>query len=113
MSANPRMANGNLRRKNRQRFKAMNAPCAICNGRYGPIHYTEPSNAQHPLSFVIDEKIPISKAHLFGYDSPRAAAEDWNNLQPAHYICNAQKSNKINYNPNTTERKISISDGDW
>lgn len=88
MANNPRQMNGALRRKHRARFKAMGLPCAICGGRLGEIRYDEPSDHRHPLSFVIDEKIPISKYYLGGYDSPRQAAEDWNNLQPAHYCCN-------------------------
>ena len=92
---NPRYANGTLRRKYRARFKAMGAPCGICKGKLGPIRYDDPSNAKHPLSFVIDEIRPVSRWYQFGYTSPRAAAEDWDNLQAAHYICNAQKSDKI------------------
>ena len=94
---NPRYKNGALRRKHRARFKAMDAPCGICRGRLGPIHYDEPSDAQHPLSFVIDEIRPVSKWMLFGYPSPEAAAQDWNNLQAAHRCCNAAKSNKLNF----------------
>ena len=92
---NPRYANGNLRRKYRARFKAMDAPCGICNGRFGPIHYDEPSNYKYPLSFVIDEIIPISKYTAGGYGSREEAARDWNNLQAAHYCCNAAKSNRM------------------
>ena len=88
MATNPRYKNGNLRRKYRARFKAMNAPCGICGG---DIHYDEPSDARHPLSFVIDEIRPVSKWRQFGYDSPEAAAQDWDNLQAAHYACNAAK----------------------
>ena len=91
---NPRCANGSLRRKHRARFKAMAAPCGICKGRFGPIHYDEPSDYKHPLSFVIDEIIPISRYREGGYESREAAARDWNNLQAAHYCCNAAKSNK-------------------
>jgi 5-methylcytosine-specific restriction endonuclease McrA len=94
---NPRYANGNLRRKHRARFKSMNAPCGICRGQLGPIHYDEPSNAEHPLSFVIDEIHPVSKWEQFGYNSAREAAEDWNNLQAAHYFCNQKKSDKLNF----------------
>lgn len=94
MATNPRYKNGNLRRKHRQRFKAMDAPCGICKGRLGPIHYDEPSDAQHPLSFVIDEIKPISKYKQFGYESKAQAANDWNNLQAAHYCCNQAKGNK-------------------
>lgn len=112
---NPRYANGNLRRKYRARFKAMDGPCGICQGRLGPIHYDEPSDAQHPLSFVIDEIKPVSKWEQYGYASARAAAEDFNNLQPAHYCCNQAKSNRT---PEDTQkcdiiRRINIIDGDW
>ena len=112
MAGNARTANGNLRRKHRARFKAMNAPCGICGGRLGPIRYDQPSDAEHPLSFVIDEIKPISKYKLFGYDSPKAAAQDWNNLQAAHYCCNAAKGAKIGAGGGGT-KKASLSDGDW
>lgn len=92
MAINPRCSNGNLRRKNRARLRALGLPCHIC-GR--PIDYDAPSDAKHPLSFVIDEVIPVSRWREFGYRSPRAVAEDFNNLAPAHYACNAMKSNKI------------------
>jgi len=93
--SNPRYRNGNLRRKYRARFRAMDAPCGICQGRFGPIHYDEPSDHEHPLSFVIDEIKPISKYKEFGYESREAAAMDWNNLQAAHFCCNAAKADKI------------------
>lgn len=105
-TTNPRYKNGNLRRKHRARFKAMQAPCGICRGKLGPIHYDEPSDAKHPFSFVIDEIKPVSKWRFYGYDSPAAAAQDWSNLQAAHYICNAKKGAK-------TMRKRIISDGSW
>lgn len=110
---NPRHQNGNLRRKHRARLKAMGCPCGICHGRLGPIHYDEPSDAQHPLSFVIDEIRPVSKWREFGYDSPAAAAQDWNNLQAAHWICNAKKSNKVDVRPQQVVKKINIIDGEW
>ena len=92
----------------------MAAPCGICQGRLGPIHYDEPSDAQHPLSFVIDEIRPVSKWKEFGYDSPAAAAQDWDILQPAHWICNAKKSNKVNYGEvRTITKTINIRDGEW
>jgi len=111
---NPRYQNGNLRRKNRARIKAAGGPCGICHGRLGPIHYDEPSDAAHPLSFVVDEIRPVSKWKQFGYESPEAAAADWNNLQAAHWICNSRKSNKTGAG---SEQKIIAtafaSDGDW
>lgn len=107
---NPRQANGNLRRKHRARFKAMAAPCGICRGRLGAIHYDEPSDAQHPLSFVIDEIRPVSRWQQFGYSSAREAAEDFNNLQAAHYCCNQAKGNKINFTKLVQADPVS---GDW
>lgn len=107
---NPRNRNGNLRRKHRARFKAMNARCGICGGE---IHYDEPSDAKHPLSFVIDEIKPVSRWREFGYPSPEAAARDWNNLQAAHYCCNAAKSNKINFVVRPMHIGINVPDGDW
>lgn len=110
--SNPRYHNGNLRRKHRARFKAMNAPCGICGGRLGEIHYDEPSDAKHPLSFVIDEIRPVSRWHEFGYDSAVAASQDWNNLQAAHYVCNAAKSNHVPED-RKARPKLFVRDGDW
>ena len=112
-SYNPRNRNGNLRRKNRARFKAMDAPCGICQGRLGPIHYDEPSDAAHPLSFVIDEIKPISRYKEFGYSSRREAAEDWDNLQAAHYICNQKKGAKIATDKHYVRPIVNVSDGKW
>ena len=114
MTANPRYSNGNLRRKYRARFKAMDAPCGICKGRLGPIHYDEPSDHEHPLSFVIDEIKPVSRYKEFGYPSPQAAAMDWNNLQAAHYCCNQAKSNHVPEDHAVKKiRSVQISDGAW
>lgn len=114
---NPRSANGALRRKHRARLKAMGCGCGICKGRFGPIHYDEPADAQHPLSFVVDEIRPISKWKLFGYPSARAAAEDWNNLQAAHYWCNQRKGARTDEDIFGKKQNAGqgprISDGDW
>lgn len=113
---NPRSANGNLRRKYRARFRAMGAPCGICGGRLGPIDYAAPSDSLHPLSFVIDEIHPVSKFKLYGYPSREAAAQDWSNLQAAHYVCNAAKGDKLQADLKTGEfaRKLKpLPDGDW
>jgi len=88
----------------------MNAPCGICGGRLGAIHYDEPSDHLHPLSFVIDEIHPVSRWQEYGYDSPASAAKDWNNLQAAHYCCNAAKSNKTDV---IVLKKQNTVDGDW
>lgn len=110
--ANPRSANGNLRRSQRNRLRLMAAPCGICHGRLGPIHYDEPSDAAHPLSFVIDEIRPISRYREFGYDSREEAAQDWENIQPAHYCCNSAKGNKTSFDSDP-KILVFISDGDW
>lgn len=98
----------------RARFKAMDAPCGICKGRLGRIHYEEPSDARHPLSFVIDERLPVSRWREFGYSSPEDVCMDANNLTAAHYCCNQMKSNKVNFNVERkgTGGRIQL-DGDW
>lgn len=111
---NPRYANGNLRRKYRARFKAMDAPCGICGGRLGPIHYDEPSDYKHPLSFVIDEKIPVSRWKEFGYPSKEAVAKDWGNLQAAHYCCNQAKGAHLPGDKKIIKMQTPIQqDGEW
>ena len=113
--SNPRYKNGNLRRKYRARMKAAGDECGICHGRLGPIHYDEPSDAAHPLSFVIDEIHPVSKYKQYGYASKEAAAQDWSNVQAAHRVCNAMKGAKVGFKmpswagfPNTRSM-----DGKW
>lgn len=114
-ASNPRYKNGNLRRKYRARFKAMQCECGICKGQLGPIHYDEPSDSAHPLSFVIDEIRPVAHWKRYGYASPEAAAQDWNNLQAAHWICNAKKGAKEHYQVQAVpvEKKPIVSDGEW
>ena len=110
---NPRYSNGALRRKHRARLKAMGGECGICKGRLGAIHYDEPSDAKHPLSFVVDEIKPVSRWREFGYPSPEAAANDWGNLQAAHYICNLKKSNKVPEDRIKPMERANLSDGAW
>lgn len=112
MANNPRSSNGAYRRKTRARMRAAGMPCGICRGRLGPIRYDEPSDAQHPLSFVIDEIRPISRYREFGYDSREDAAKDPGNLQAAHWICNARKSNHIEGERRAIFSAVA-SDGKW
>lgn len=97
---NPRKANGSLRAKRRREMAALGLPCAICGGR---IDYSLP--ARHPLSFELDEIVPVSRWWRTGfnrrlgvrvgpYPDARAAAEDPANHQPAHRICNERKGNR-------------------
>ena len=92
MSGNPRYSNGNARRKLRMRIRARGDECGICHGLRGPIRYDQPSDARHPLSFVLDEVHPVKLWRQYGYPSATAAALDPANVQAAHWVCNAQKS---------------------
>lgn len=84
--ANIRKANGTIWRTWRRRMMAIGAPCALC---HQPIDYTlgmvvDPITGKrkpHPLSFVMDHKDPLAQG----------GANEWDNLQPAHWICNARK----------------------
>lgn len=110
---NPRYANGALRRKHRARLKAQGGECGICHGRFGPIRYDEPSDAKHPWSFVVDEITPVSRWRESGYPSARAAAEDYSNLQAAHYWCNQQKGAKLGDIFAQPKRLPTMPDGEW
>lgn len=79
--ANPRYANGSLRRKLRARLAAEGRPCALC-GR--PIDYSLP--ARDPMSFEVDEVVPVSRG---------GSPYDYENLQPTHRICNQRKGNRM------------------
>ena len=88
---NPRYANGSRRRAIRARWKSIGAPCALCGK---PIDYTlgmvtDPGTGirrPHPMSFVVDETVPVS----LGGDPL-----DFNNTRPAHWICNARRGNGL------------------
>ena len=109
---NIRYHNGHMRRKQRARFKAQGAPCGICGGKLGPIHYDEPSDHLHPLSFVIDEILPVSRWREFGYGGPFDAVRDPENTQPAHYICNLKKRDKTMNELKRRQPTIAL-DGRW
>lgn len=102
---NPRQSNNRARKRAAQRYAAMNAPCALCNGRRGDIHYDEPRSHLFPLSLVIDEIRPVSRWREFGYESAKACASDPNNWQPAHYVCNAEASDKREKNGKRNKKR--------
>ena len=87
---NPRKANGARRRRIRARWKAIGAPCALCGK---PIDYSlgmvvdlrTGKRRPHPMSFVVDEIVPVSR----GGDPL-----DFANTQPAHWICNARRGDR-------------------
>ena len=109
-NSNPRSSH--YRVKMRARMKAMDCPCGICKGRLGPIHYDEKSCPQNPLSFVIDEIIPVSKWKEYGYPSREAVALDSNNIQAAHYVCNASKGAKVS-NEKKDFSRVSVVSAPW
>lgn len=74
---NPRRANGTRRTDLRNRVAAMGLPCHLC---CKPIDYSLP--AGHPMSYELDEIVPVSK----GGDPL-----DPDNVAPAHRICNQRK----------------------
>ena len=97
---NPRNSNGAARRSIRDRWRAIGAPCALCGK---PINYdlgyiTDEATGKrrmHPMAFVVDEIVPVSRYREGGFDSPEQAALTWGNTQPAHYVCNARKGNSL------------------
>lgn len=94
MVYNPRQRNSTARRKLRKRLKAEGRGCWICRafGRNPRIDYELPPG--HPMSFEVDELIPVSKWKEGGYSSPTAAALDYSNLDAAHKRCNQWRGNK-------------------
>ncbi|MBR0405936.1 MAG: hypothetical protein IJI68_12190 [Eggerthellaceae bacterium] len=91
---NPRYANGSLRTKNRRRLRAEERPCWICQlfGRNSHIDYSLPPG--HPMSFEVDELIPVSRYWLGGYRTPEQCANDYRNLASTHRCCNQWRGNK-------------------
>lgn len=82
---NVRYRNGTRRTKLRSWLRSQGRPCWICRafGRAGTIDYSLP--AGHPLSFEVDELIPVS----LGGDPL-----DPSNVDAAHRCCNQWRSNK-------------------
>ena len=87
MAYNPRHANGAARRKLVKRLKASGEPCWLCGK---PIDLslgmvTDPRTGKrrpHPMSFVVDEVVPVSQG---------GSPIDPENCRPAHWICNARR----------------------
>lgn len=79
--SNPRRSNGTRRNRIRERWRAIGDPCALCGQA---IDYSLP--ACHPMSFEVDEIVPVSRG-----GNPL----DFDNTQPAHRICNQKKGNRM------------------
>lgn len=91
-SNNPRYGYRTADRKRlRRRVEVEGRPCAICGK---PIDYSldwwvdprDGKRKRHPLSYELDEIVPISKG---------GSSFDYDNVQPAHRICNQRKGNRI------------------
>lgn len=119
---NPRWKTGR-RKTYQQRFRAMQAPCGICGRPINydlPYYYTDKQGRKrvNPQAFVIDEIHPVSKWQQYGYANEAAAADDFGNLRPAHFICNAMRGNKEGFRIQTQQqatqkRKAIKLDGKW
>ena len=87
MSRNPRRDNGSARDKLRARWRLIGDPCHICGK---PIDYSlgmvvderTGKRRPHPMSFVVDEIVPVSQG-----GDPLS----FENTRPAHWICNARR----------------------
>ena len=83
---NPRRANGSRRDAIRARWRSIGAPCSLCGRAIDySLGMTVDENGRrkpHPMSFVVDEIVPVSR----GGDPL-----DFANTRPAHWICNARR----------------------
>ena len=79
---------------NKKRIFATQTVCGIC-GKPVDMSLKYP----HPMSKTIDHIIPIAKG---GHPS------DLDNLQLAHWTCNRQKSDKINFNNHAQQQAPQI-----
>lgn len=77
----PRTRNGHARRKLRARLRGEGRPCHICRML---IDYSLP--AGDPMSFEVDELVPVSR----GGDPL-----DYGNVDAAHRICNQRRGNRM------------------
>lgn len=108
-SNNPRYANPRERRRIRQWLLKTQTHCALCGGEID-----KRLKCPHPDSAVVDEIIPISKG---------GSPIDPNNVQLAHWKCNARKSdslpqtdqnNKTNYKmPSKTKNLPTVQSRQW
>lgn len=82
---NPRRANGTRRTQLRMWLRSQGRPCWICRalGRPGDIDYSLPPG--HPMSFEVDELVPVS----LGGDPL-----DRGNVDAAHRRCNQWRGNR-------------------
>jgi len=80
----------NQRRKLRNYFKEINAPCSICGLL---IDYEAPTT--EPYSINLDHIIPMNKG----------GTSDLSNIQPTHKICNQRKHDDFLVKREKVERR--------
>lgn len=70
--------------------------------------------AGHPMSFEVDEIVPVSRYWEGGYASAEQCALDFGNTRPAHRrrICNQRRGNKP-ARPKTSKRTGLPTSRDW
>ena len=96
---NPRYTNGAARRRAQSRLRAEALPCWMCGI---PIDYSAPKG--DPMSFQVDELVPVSKG---GSPTDRA------NLAPAHACCNNWRKAKSVATVQAVKRCIIERFGGW
>lgn len=99
MSADPRQRNGHRRRELRRWLRSQGLPCHLCGL---PIDYSLP--AGHPMSFEVDEIVPVSR----GGDPL-----DRSNVAPAHRICNERRGNRPITEPARPRDLLSVTSQEW
>lgn len=80
MTTPSRYGNGSARRKLRKWLRDQGRPCHICGL---PIDYGLP--AGDPMSFEVDELVPVSKG---------GSPYERGNVDAAHRICNERRGNR-------------------
>lgn len=109
MSKNKRYENGNARRKVRAWLMSQHNPCAICGKPidYSLTTYVDPKDGKtkrHPMSFEVDEIVPVSKG---------GSPYDRDNVQAAHRICNQRKGDGSRRNGGHRRREFIPDLGKW
>ena len=97
-SSNPRYRNPHARNVLRERVQRRGDPCAICGK---PIDYTLP--ARHPMSYELDEIIPVSRG---------GSPIDPDNVRATHRICNEKRGNKLDHEREAIHMSLTSS-RDW
>lgn len=98
-AANPRYANGARRRALSARVKAMGMPCWICG-----LPIDSMRKAGDPLSFELDELVPVSKG---------GSPTDPRNVAGAHRCCNQWRGNRSVAQVEAVRREARERFGGW